>query len=580
MKVIFVKTNKMKNQLLILLLLAFLFSCKEKKEPIVFEKKVSAVQDLVDHSKEFDTPQVIKVTEGVHVAVGFGLANSILIEGENGNIIVDCMESNETAEKVKAEFEKINNKPTKAIIYTHNHADHIFGAGVFVGDDNPDIYSHALTNYYIDRLLNVVRPIIGKRSYRMFGNKLDEDSHINCGIGLKLDADDNTNRSLVRPTKTFTDELEVTIEGVKIQMAHVPGETDDQLYVWMPEKKALLCGDNFYKSFPNLYTIRGTPYRDVKEWANSLDKMRYLQPEYLVPSHTKPLQGKENIENVLRDYADAIRFVHDQTIQHLNLGLTPDEIAEKVVLPEHLSQSPYLQEFYGRVDWSVKNIFNGYLGWFDGNASTLLPLPKKEQAKKMAALAGGVNKLLENAENSLKSKEYQWAMELTDYLLRLNPDDEKAQNIRYECLLNLGAQQSNPNARNYFLSQALELKGENMELKTKVTTKMTHQTPMAAIFNAMSVKTNVSKSIDYDKKAVFHFTDTDERWTVQVRKGVTEIQPFELADSDLTIKTTAPIWKEIVAKIRKPTVAIAKGDLKVEGGLRKFSEFMGMFSTD
>ena len=523
---------------------------------------------------------MIKVTEGVHVAVGFGLANSILIEGENGNIIVDCMESNETAEKVKAEFEKINNKPTKAIIYTHNHADHIFGAGVFVGDDNPDIYSHALTNYYIDRLLNVVRPIIGKRSYRMFGNKLDEDSHINCGIGLKLDADDNTNRSLVRPTKTFTDELEVTIEGVKIQMAHVPGETDDQLYVWMPEKKALLCGDNFYKSFPNLYTIRGTPYRDVKEWANSLDKMRYLQPEYLVPSHTKPLQGKENIENVLRDYADAIRFVHDQTIQHLNLGLTPDEIAEKVVLPEHLSQSPYLQEFYGRVDWSVKNIFNGYLGWFDGNASTLLPLPKKEQAKKMAALAGGVNKLLENAENSLKSKEYQWAMELTDYLLRLNPDDEKAQNIRYECLLNLGAQQSNPNARNYFLSQALELKGENMELKTKVTTKMTHQTPMAAIFNAMSVKTNVSKSIDYDKKAVFHFTDTDERWTVQVRKGVTEIQPFELADSDLTIKTTAPIWKEIVAKIRKPTVAIAKGDLKVEGGLRKFSEFMGMFSTD
>ena len=570
----------MKNQVLVLLLLTFLFSCKEKKETVQLEKKVSSVEALVNHSKEFDTPEVIQVTEGVHVAVGFGLANSILIEGNNGNIIVDCMESNETAEKVKAAFAKINNKPTKAIIYTHNHADHIFGAGVFVGEDNPDIYSHELTNYYIDRLLNVVRPIIGRRSYRMFGNKIDEANHVNCGIGLKLDANDNTNRSLVRPTKTFQDKLEVTVEGVKIQMAHVPGETDDQLYVWLPEKETLLCGDNFYKAFPNLYTIRGTPYRDVKKWANSLDKMRYLQPEYLVPSHTKPLQGKENIQNVLRDYADAIRFVHDQTIQYMNLGLTPDEIAEKVVLPEHLSQSPYLQEFYGRVDWSVKSIFNGYLGWFDGNAATLLPMPKKEHAEKMAALAGGVNKLLENAQTAFDNNEYQWALELTDFLLRLKPNDKQVEDIRYECLMNLGAQQSNPNARNYFLSQALELKGESMDLKVNTTAKMTHQTPMAAIFNAMSVNTNLTKSIDYDKKAVFHFTDTDEKWTVQVRKGVAEIQPFALNEPDLTIKTTAPIWKEIVAKLRKPTVAIAKGDLKVEGGLRNFSEFMGMFSKD
>ena len=298
----------MKNLLILLLFIGSLLACQEKKKAVTFEKKVLAVDALVEHSKEFGEPEVIKVTEGVHVAVGFGLANSILIEGREGNIIVDCMESNETAEKVKAEFAKISSKPTKAIIYTHNHADHIFGAGVFVDGGTPDIYSHELTNYYIDRLLNVVRPIIGSRSYRMFGNKIDSDNHINCGVGLRLEINDDTNRSLVRPTITFSDTLDVTIEGVKIKMAHVPGETDDQLYVWLPEKKTLLCGDNFYKAFPNLYTIRGTPYRDVKQWASSLDKMRYLQAEYLVPSHTKPLKGKQNIQNVLRDYADAIRF--------------------------------------------------------------------------------------------------------------------------------------------------------------------------------------------------------------------------------------------------------------------------------
>ena len=198
------------------------------------------LNDFTCHSNEFNKPEIIEVTSGIHVAIGFGLANSILIEGENGNIIVDCLESDDVAQKVKAEFNKISNKPIKAIIYTHNHADHIFGAGAMAGEDNPDIYSHELTNYYIDRLLNIVQPVIGRRSMRMFGTRLDAASHINCGIGPKLDSQDETNRSILRPTITFKDKLEVEIEGVKIHLAHVPGETDDQLYVWLPEKQTLL----------------------------------------------------------------------------------------------------------------------------------------------------------------------------------------------------------------------------------------------------------------------------------------------------------------------------------------------------
>lgn len=340
----------MKNQLSLFLLLIFIFSCQSKKENITFEKPVSSVEALVKHTEEFNTPEVIEVVKGVHVAIGFGLANSILIEGAEGNIIVDCMESNESAAKVKAAFNKISTKPIKALIYTHNHADHIFGAGIMAGEDDPEIYSHELTNYYIDRLLNVVRPIIGERSSRMFGTSLDNDAHINCGIGPRLDADENTTRSLLRPTVTFKDELEVEVEGIKLKLIHAPGETNDQLFVWIADRKILLPGDNIYKAFPNLYTIRGTSYRDVKMWSSSLDKMRFLNPEILIPSHTQPIKGAEKIQGILRDYRDAIQFVHDQTIRNINKGLTPDELAEKVILPEHLSTSPFLQEFYGRVD--------------------------------------------------------------------------------------------------------------------------------------------------------------------------------------------------------------------------------------
>ena len=73
----------------------------------------------------------------------------------------------------------------------------------------------------------------------------------------------------------------------------------------------------------------------------------------------------------------------------------------------------------GRVDWSVKSVFNGYLGFFDGNPSTLVPLPLQEKAEKMAALAGGFERLLEQATLAYSKQEYQWALELTDFFIKI-----------------------------------------------------------------------------------------------------------------------------------------------------------------
>jgi len=369
-----------KQSFYLLVLILFVLSCNRNTKDVTFKKNILSNEALQKHNEIFETPQIISVTENIHVAMGYGLANSILIEGEEGNIIVDCMESNEAAQRVKIEFDKISSKPVKALIYTHNHADHIFGAGVMAGNDEPEVYSHELTNYYINRLLNVVFETTQLRSYRMFGIQLDDAAHAGCGIGPYLDANEITTRSLLRPTHTFSDSLSLNIEGIQLQLVYAPGETNDQLFVWLPDKKILLPGDNIYKAFPNLYTIRGTPYRDVTAWANSLDKMRYLQPEILIPSHTLPITGKNKIAGVLRDYADGIRFVHDQTIRYMNKGLTTHEIAEKVILPPHLSQSPYLQEFYGRVDWSVKNVFNGPNKWQH------LPVEKKVYSKRWKKL--------------------------------------------------------------------------------------------------------------------------------------------------------------------------------------------------
>ncbi len=252
-----------------------------------------------------------------------------------------------------------------------------------------DVYAHATTSYYIDRVVNVIRPAISLRSARMFGNLLPrgEDGVVNAGIGPFLDL---RTVSLIRPNLTFDDRLEVELAGIRLELVHAPGETDDQIFVWLPEKKVLLPGDNIYKAFPNLYTIRGTPYRDVLDWVRSLDRMRALEPEHVVPSHTRPFSGRDNVRQILTAYRDAIQFVHDQTIRGINRGLTPDELVATVRLPPHLAEHPYLAEHYGTVEWSVRSVFSGYLGWFDGDAATLSPASPAERARGLAELAGGV----------------------------------------------------------------------------------------------------------------------------------------------------------------------------------------------
>ena len=72
----------------------------------------------------------MQVADGIHVAIGYALSNSILLTGPKGAIIIDTVESMSAAEKIYSEFRKITKLPIKAIIYTHNHADHVNGAKV------------------------------------------------------------------------------------------------------------------------------------------------------------------------------------------------------------------------------------------------------------------------------------------------------------------------------------------------------------------------------------------------------------------------------------------------------------------
>ena len=193
------------------------------------------------------------------------------------------------------------------------------------------------------------------RGARQAGFKLPPEQRINNGVAIarypKRGGKVFSSDRKAQPTHFLEDDRKaIEVGGVKIELVSAPGETNDELFLWYPAGKVLFAGDNFYRSFPNLYAIRGAPNRSTRLWAESHGKMADTDAAVLVGGHTNPIVGVDQVKQVLTDYRDAVKFIHDKTIEGINKGLTPDELVEYVQLPKELAQKDYLQPLYGHPD--------------------------------------------------------------------------------------------------------------------------------------------------------------------------------------------------------------------------------------
>ena len=69
------------------------FSCSKTDQALMPELKTTTeVEKLFQHSEEF-IQKVYSYENGIHAAVGYGIANSYLIEGSGLNIIIDATDS-------------------------------------------------------------------------------------------------------------------------------------------------------------------------------------------------------------------------------------------------------------------------------------------------------------------------------------------------------------------------------------------------------------------------------------------------------------------------------------------------------
>jgi alkyl sulfatase BDS1-like metallo-beta-lactamase superfamily hydrolase len=426
-----------------------------------------ATRRLLERNKMFE-PQIFEVADNVYTALGYQVSANTMIVGDDGVIIIDPGQQIPGGQQVRAAFAQITDLPVRAIIYTHGHGDHTTAAPVFY-TEGAGIEVWARSNYPSEPTTVAARGYAGGvRASNTQGFDLPPEQKIGVGIaippervvagGINVGVTERPEAPpVIAPTHTFdTDRIRLEIAGVELELVAAPGETADQLYVWLPEQRVVFAGDNFYQSWPNVYPLRGTAQRSVRDWIESIDKMVQEEPLHLVGGHTAPIF--DDAVEVLTNYRDAMQWVVDRTVAGARAFMTPDELVEYAALPDHLAELDYLGDYYGSVEGTVRTIYAQELGWFDGDPLNLHRESPVEQSQRIAELAGGTAALMDHARGALAADDPLGAAQFAQHVVRLEPQNAAAKLLMADALAVLGERTFNAPARNYTLSSSNRLR--------------------------------------------------------------------------------------------------------------------------
>lgn len=504
---------------------------------------------LTEHSRRM-AQRIYRVAERVYCAVGYALANIIFVVGDDGIVVIDTTEAVSAARRIYEDFCAIDPRhaglPVKAVVYTHNHTDHTGGVRAFVGerdlaDGRVEIIAHRTLMDAVINNANLIAPILTTRSAYSFGTllPLGATGKVNAGIGPVLVAEPAT---FLAPTRVFDERLDIVLAGVRFEFHYAPSEADDEIVMWLPDAGVLLSAEVIQgECLANVHTLRGTRYRDPVRWYRTIDMMRGFGAKHMVPAHGRPVSGQRAVAELLCVYRDAIQFIHDQTIRQMNFGLSPDEIAEAIpALPPHLAQHAWLGEYYGTVKHSVRQVYCGQLGWFDGDPASLDPLPRVQRAQRTVAMMGGADVVRGAARIALGDADWRWAAELSSLLVHIDRDDADARGIKATALRELGYRTENTNWRNWYLSAARELEHAYDDLPfagsaSLASSDVLKAQPLHSVFQRFCVIVDPARCADTHMKLVIRLTDRDETYTLELRRGVLQIHDEALPDAAVRV---------------------------------------------
>jgi len=375
--------------------------------------------------------KVINVNEAISMVQGFG--NTFLVKTSEGNVIIDTSIAAH-AQKHKQLLSPTTSGPIKYIILTHGHGDHTGGVPLWKESGTQIIAqkNHVEFMHYQTRLGG----FYATRNAAQFGGNLGARSSQSWPGNYA---------AKIEPTILFDEKYEFTLGGVKFEIHRAPSETYDHLFVWIPQYKAVFTGDVYYESFPNIYTLRGTEPRWALDYISSLNAILALKPDVLLPSHGLPIKGNDEIVRRVTRYRDAIQYVHDEVVKGMNAGKDVYTLMQEIKLPSSLE----VGESYGKLTWSIRGIYEGYVGWFDLNPVTMYEKPVSSVYPDVVKLAGGPDAVAGLASSHIDSDDVVGALHLTDIALASDPNNRKALQARLKALEILRGRCKNTNERGW-----------------------------------------------------------------------------------------------------------------------------------
>ena len=533
---------------------------------------------------------LFQAAEGVYQIRGLDIANMTIVEGKTGVIVIDTLTCVEAGRAALALYRAHRgDRPVKAVIYTHTHADHFGGVKGVIDEADvaagniPVIAPHLFMEHSVSE--NVIAgPAMFRRATYQFGPLLPTGPRGQVDAGLGKTTSRGT-LSLIAPTDLImaTGDRR-TLDGLEFVFQMAPNsEAPAEMHMYVPALKTLNMAENATHLFHNLLPFRGAEVRDPLAWSGYINEAMEMfgEAETMVGQHHWPVWGRATIRDYLAKQRDLYKYVHDQTLRLINHGLTAPEIAEEIKLPASLAQVWQNRDYYGAVKHNVKAIYQRYLGWYDANPANLDGLPPVEAARKYVDYMGGAETVIARAREDFAKGEYRWAAEVMNRVVFADPTNAEARELCAAAYDQLGYLAEASTWRNAYLFGAHELRRGPAEIRRMaVSPDMASALSVSMFFDSLAVRLNGPKADGKRIVVNWALTDTGEKYVLNLENSALTYvagRNAEIADAGLALER-ATLTRVMQQKTTFPE-AIGKGLVKIAGNPAKLLELFGLFDT-
>lgn len=534
---------------------------------------------------------LFKVMDGIYQVRNFDLANVTFVRGKTGWIVFDPATAAETARAAKEMVDKhLGKLPVVAVVYSHSHGDHFGGVRGIVDEVDVkggkvqiiaprDFMEHTVSeNIYAGNAMN-------RRLFYQYGVLLPASpfGHVGQGLGQNVAAGAI---GLIAPTKIVEKDIEeLEVDGVKMIFQNTPGtEAPAEMNTYIPGMKALWMAENVTGTIHNIYTLRGALVRDPLRWSKYISRALYLygqDAEVMFASHHWPRWGNARIQEVLRAQRDAYAHLNNQVLHYANQGVTINQIHNVYRVPKSLEGQWYARGYHGSPEHNSRGVINRYLGYWDANPATLIPLSPKDSAPLYVDMMGGAEKIIAAGKKLHDEGKYKLAQEILNKLVQAEPNNQEAKDLLADVFEQIGYQQENPGLRNSFLAAAYELRsgipsGASPD-STGPDMLRAMSTELFLDFIGVRMDSKKAEAAGYEFGINLVTPDNGEKFAIELSNATfTNVAGFQLTKPDLTLTINRSDLVPVMAGQKTLAAQIADGKAKVEGNQKVLEQLASL----